>query len=56
MAGADFGVTAAAAAPATTTVRAKMRRASFMIGNPFVNRICQETDPPYPKMVSDKSD
>jgi hypothetical protein len=35
MAGVDLGVVAAAAAPATTTDRAKMRMASFMIGNPF---------------------
>jgi hypothetical protein len=28
-----LGVVAAAAAPATTTVRAKMRMASFIIGN-----------------------
>jgi hypothetical protein len=33
MAGAVLGVTAAAAAPAAITVRAKMRMASFMIGN-----------------------
>jgi hypothetical protein len=33
MGGAVFGVVAAAAAPATITVRAKMRMASFIIGN-----------------------
>jgi hypothetical protein len=32
--GVVLGVTAAAAAPATTTDRTKMRKASFMIGNP----------------------
>jgi hypothetical protein len=30
-----LGATAAAATPATTTDRAKTRRASFMAGNPF---------------------
>jgi hypothetical protein len=33
MAGAVLGVVAAAVAPATTTVSAKIRMASFMIGN-----------------------
>jgi hypothetical protein len=32
-AGADLDVVAAAAAPATTTDRAKMRIASFIVGN-----------------------
>jgi hypothetical protein len=34
-AGAFLGVTAAAAAPATTTDRAKMRIACFIVGNPL---------------------
>jgi hypothetical protein len=33
MTGAVLGVTAAAAAPATTTDRAKIRMASFIVGN-----------------------
>jgi hypothetical protein len=39
MAGVDLGVVAAAAAPATTTDRAKMRMASFIVGYPLQNRI-----------------
>jgi hypothetical protein len=35
MAGAALGVVAAAAAPATTNNRAKIRMASFIIGNPL---------------------
>ena len=35
MVDAVLGVVAAAAAPATTMVRAKMRIASFMVGNPL---------------------
>jgi hypothetical protein len=37
--GAVLGATAAAAAPATTTDRAKTRKANFMAGNPFENWI-----------------
>jgi len=51
IAGADLEVVAAAAAPATTTERTKMRIASFMVCNPFLDLDWQKTHLLYAEII-----